>query len=64
MAWRDAMKRDRYTIAITWPSNSGLANSQHRGCTPRLSRAQKVAVVVSYETIVEDFADWTYLGDG
>lgn len=39
-------------------------NGQHRGCALRFSGAPRAAVVVDFETIVDDFPDWTYLGDG
>ena len=39
-------------------------NGQHRGCALRFSGADRAAVIVDFETIVEDVAEWAYLGDG
>jgi hypothetical protein len=39
-------------------------NGQHRGCALRFSGADRAAVIVDFETIIDDHADWTYLGDG
>ncbi|MDQ6884217.1 MAG: hypothetical protein M3077_08295 [Candidatus Dormibacteraeota bacterium] len=53
-----------YDPIVLSTDGEGYTNGQHRGCALRFSGAERAAVVVDFEAIVDDFADWTYLGDG
>jgi hypothetical protein len=64
-------KRDKmWLLSLFWDplllsqDRKEYTNGQHRGCALRFSGAEKAAVIVDFETIVDDHADWTYLGDG
>ncbi len=43
-------------------NRKAYVNGQHRGCALRFSGAEKAAVRVDIETVIDDNADWTYLG--
>jgi hypothetical protein len=59
--WLESLFRDPIILS---DDREEYTNGQHRGCALRFSGADRAAVVVDFEVIVDDFADWTYIGDG
>ena len=57
--WLFSLFRDPIIIV-----SSSYTNGQHRGCALRFSGAERAVVVTGTESLGEENADWTYLGDG
>jgi len=59
--WLISLFRDPIVLGDT---RGVSVNGQHRGCALRFSGAARAAVVVDSEIVVDEYAYWTYLGDG